>query len=93
MWWPEQHGLLSDTGEHNNYNNNNNHYNNNHYYNDYFVTRYQVYNATEEIQKAANYPNLRLFTVDRVLSTTPLEEPPKILQKWSVASPGTNNYY
>ena len=48
----------------------------------------QVYNATEEMQKAANYPNLRLFTVQRVLSTTPLDEPPQILQNWSVASPG-----
>ena len=48
----------------------------------------QVYNSSEEIQKAADYPNIRLFTVQRVTSATPLDEPPVILQQWSVASPG-----
>ena len=47
-----------------------------------------MYNSSEEIQKAADYPNIRLFTVQRVTSATPLDEPPVILQQWSVASPG-----
>lgn len=38
--------------------------------------------------KAADYPNIRLFTVQRVSSATELEEPPEILQQWSVASTG-----
>lgn len=47
-----------------------------------------MFNATEEINKAGDYPNLRLLTVDRILSEKPLDEPPKISQNWSVASPG-----
>ena len=41
--------------------------------------------------KAANYPNIRLFTVQRVSSATELEEPPEILQQWSVASTSKSN--
>lgn len=51
----------------------------------------QAYNATEEMAKAANYPNIRLFTVQRVSSATELEEPPEILQQWSVASTSKSN--
>ena len=50
---------------------------------------FQVFNATEEIQKASEYPNIHIFTVERIASTKPLEEPPGILQNWSIASPGT----
>lgn len=45
-----------------------------------------AFNATDEIAKADNYPNIRLFTVQRVSSDTPLDEPPVILQPWSVTS-------
>ena len=46
----------------------------------------QAFNATEEIAKADSYSDIRLFTVQRVTSATPLAEPPVILQPWSVAS-------
>jgi sialate O-acetylesterase len=51
----------------------------------------QVYNATDEIAKADKYPDIRLFTVQRVSSATPLDEVPVILQPWSVASSKTIN--
>jgi len=44
-------------------------------------------NATAEIQKANNYPNIRLFTVgQKTQSTTPLIDLQTIEQRWAVAS-------
>ncbi|XP_069138696.1 sialate O-acetylesterase-like isoform X2 [Argopecten irradians] len=49
----------------------------------------QVFNASEEIKDADNYPNIRLFTVNQVTSKVPLTDldaPKSIKQPWSVAS-------
>jgi sialate O-acetylesterase len=46
-----------------------------------------IFNATEEIANAGNYPKIRLFTVQRNWSATALEELLDITEKWSVASP------
>jgi sialate O-acetylesterase len=46
-----------------------------------------IFNATEEIANAGKYPKIRLFTVQRNWSATPLEELLDITEKWSVASP------
>ncbi|KAL9974148.1 hypothetical protein ACROYT_G011152 [Oculina patagonica] len=46
----------------------------------------QVVNASEAIKEADNYPEIRLFTADKVTSSTPLYELQKIMQPWSVAS-------
>lgn len=48
----------------------------------------QVYNATDEVAKAANYPMIRLFTAQMKESTTPVDELLGITEPWSVASPG-----
>ena len=48
----------------------------------------QVYNATDEVAKAANYPMIRLFTATQEQSTTPVDELLAISEPWSVASPG-----
>jgi sialate O-acetylesterase len=51
-----------------------------------------VFNASEEIAKADNYPNIRLFTVHSDLSwpqtcgNSPQDELCSVLQPWSVAS-------
>ena len=46
----------------------------------------QVANASQELLAADNYPNIRLFTVDQVASTTPLVDVQKVKQPWSVAN-------
>jgi sialate O-acetylesterase len=47
-----------------------------------------VYNASAEVAAAANYPNVRLFTVGQsTVSDKPLDEFATIEQLWSVASP------
>ena len=48
----------------------------------------QVFNSTEEIAMAANYPYIRLFTASLQSSSTPLLELLQVEQSWSVASPG-----
>jgi sialate O-acetylesterase len=46
-----------------------------------------IYNATEEIVNAGNFPKIRLFTAAHKPSTTPVEELFGIVLNWSVASP------
>lgn len=46
-----------------------------------------IYNATEEIANAGNYPKIRVFSAALMLSTTPVEELLGIALNWSVASP------
>jgi len=49
-----------------------------------------VFNWTQEVQKAANYPNIRLFTVGQgTVSLTPLAELASIEQTWVGASPNS----
>jgi sialate O-acetylesterase len=48
-----------------------------------------MFNATEEIANAGNYPKIRLFTVALIRSATPIEELLGINLNWSVASPQT----
>jgi sialate O-acetylesterase len=48
-----------------------------------------IFNASEEIANAGNYPKIRLFTVNFIEASSPVEELPGILQNWSVASPQT----
>ena len=47
-----------------------------------------MYNATNEISMATNYPFIRLFTAALVSSLLPLDELAKVEQQWSAASPG-----
>jgi sialate O-acetylesterase len=51
------------------------------------LTVSMIYNATEEIQNAGNFPKIRLFTTSQVRSATPVEEILGIALNWSVASP------
>ncbi len=44
-----------------------------------------IYNGTEEIANAANYPKIRVFTASLNESATPVEELLHIRLKWSVA--------
>jgi sialate O-acetylesterase len=46
-----------------------------------------IYNATEEIANAGNYPKIRVFSVARVPSSVPIEELLAISLNWSEASP------
>jgi sialate O-acetylesterase len=48
-----------------------------------------IFNASEEIANAGNYPKIRLFTVNFIEASSPVEELPGILQNWSIASPQT----
>ncbi len=48
-----------------------------------------IFNATEEIKNAENYPKIRLFTVALTASAIPAEELLGISLNWSVASPKT----
>ena len=51
------------------------------------LTVSMIYNATEEIANAGNYPKVRIFTNARVASGKPVEESLSISLNWSVASP------
>jgi len=51
------------------------------------LTVNMIYNATEEIANAGNYPKIRLFTVALKSSAAPIEELLGIYLNWSVASP------
>jgi sialate O-acetylesterase len=46
-----------------------------------------IYNGSEEIANAGNYPKIRVFTALQVPSGVPVEEILTIEQNWSVASP------
>ncbi len=46
-----------------------------------------IFNGTEEVANAANYPKIRVFTAALVPSATPVEELLGIALNWSVASP------
>ncbi|XP_066288580.1 sialate O-acetylesterase-like isoform X1 [Branchiostoma lanceolatum] len=46
----------------------------------------QGLHASQEIAEAANFPDIRLFTVQRMQSDEPLDDLDKILQPWAVAS-------
>ena len=45
-----------------------------------------IFNATEEIANAGNYPKIRVFTAALNGSLTPIEELIAIMQNWSIAS-------
>ena len=51
------------------------------------MTVSDIFNATEEIANAGNYPKIRVFTSALEPSIIPLEELIGIAQNWSVASP------
>jgi len=46
-----------------------------------------IYNGTDEIANAGNYPKIRVFTAALMLSPKPVEELLGIALNWSVASP------
>jgi sialate O-acetylesterase len=46
-----------------------------------------IFNATEEIANAGNYPKIRLFSVAFIPSASPVEELLGMYLNWSVASP------
>ncbi len=48
-----------------------------------------IFNATEEIVNASNYPKIRLFSVAFLPSASPVEELLGTYLNWSVASPQT----
>ena len=48
-----------------------------------------MFNATEEIANAGNFPKIRLFTASLLPSAVPIEELLGINLNWSVASPQT----
>jgi sialate O-acetylesterase len=45
-----------------------------------------IFNATDEINNAGNYPKIRVFTAALKPSDTPIEELLGIIENWSVAS-------
>ena len=49
----------------------------------------QVFNGSNEIAAAGDYPKIRLFGVARISSGSPVEEVPGVGLQWSVASPST----
>jgi sialate O-acetylesterase len=51
------------------------------------LTVTQIYNGSEEIANAGNYPKIRVFTAALVPSASPVEELLGIAENWSVASP------
>lgn len=51
------------------------------------MTVRDIFNATEEINNAGNYPKIRVFTAALKPSDTPVEELLGIVENWSVASP------
>jgi sialate O-acetylesterase len=61
------------------------------------LTVSMIYNGTEEIANAGNYPKIRVFTAELKASSSPIEELNGITLNWSVASPqsigGPDNKY
>ena len=47
-----------------------------------------MFNASEEIAKAAAYPHVRLFTAALITSNVALDELQEVEQNWTVGSPG-----
>ncbi|KAK7474786.1 hypothetical protein BaRGS_00033967 [Batillaria attramentaria] len=52
-------------------------------------TTYQIDNATEELDQASKYTNIRLFTVADTYSTTPLTDLTKIAEQWTLPNSTT----
>jgi sialate O-acetylesterase len=50
------------------------------------LTVNMIYNGTEEIANAGNYPKIRVFTASQMLSPAPVEELLRIQLNWSIAS-------
>jgi sialate O-acetylesterase len=61
------------------------------------LTVSMIYNGTEEIANAGNYPKIRVFTAGLKASSSPIEDLNGITLNWSVASPqsigGPDNKY
>jgi sialate O-acetylesterase len=61
------------------------------------LTVSMIYNGSQEIANAGNYPKIRVFTAAPKPSATPVEELFSIMLNWSVASPqsigGPDNKY
>jgi sialate O-acetylesterase len=55
------------------------------------MTVNEIFNGTEEIANAGNFPKIRLFTASLIPSATPVEELLGITESWSVASPQSVN--
>eukprot|EP01012_Entosiphon_sulcatum_P015631 TRINITY_DN20596_c0_g1_i2.p1 TRINITY_DN20596_c0_g1~~TRINITY_DN20596_c0_g1_i2.p1 ORF type:complete len:298 (-),score=48.60 TRINITY_DN20596_c0_g1_i2:797-1657(-) len=53
----------------------------------------QGFNASEEIARAANYPNIRVMTVSDHESTTPLDDFYALAEPWSVADSSSIGKY
>jgi sialate O-acetylesterase len=53
------------------------------------LTVSMIYNGTEEIANAGNYPKIRVFTTALKGSFTPVEELLNITLNWSIASPSS----
>ena len=51
------------------------------------LTVNMIYNGTEEIENAANYPKVRVFTALLEQSTKPIEELIRVRLNWSLPSP------
>ena len=43
----------------------------------------KVFNATAEMENAANYPHVRILNVQRVASNTTTDEPPLYTTSWN----------
>jgi len=55
------------------------------------MTVNSIFNATQEIANAGNYPKIRLFTAALIPSAVPIEELLGMNLNWSVASPQSVN--
>jgi sialate O-acetylesterase len=51
------------------------------------MTVIEIFNGSEEIANAGNYPKIRVFAAARNYSSTPLEELIRVYLNWSIASP------
>lgn len=49
---------------------------------------FKIFNATEELQKASNYPDVRIFTAAMEYSAVPLSDLAGIEEYWSLPSNG-----
>ena len=56
-------------------------------YSYFFITK--VFNASEEVNDAASYPYLRLFTAGMKTSATQKYDLLEVEEKWSIPSKGT----
>ena len=50
--------------------------------------KFQVFNASTEVAKAANYPKIRIFMAALKSSPVPVDKLLGISKTWSIASPG-----